>query len=75
MLVQHGQRLAAGEGIPLTLESSVVGRKLYVKQGFEIASEEVVGDGFVAVSMVWRGGGEKGEGEGKGEGEVEKGEK
>ncbi|PVH99442.1 acyl-CoA N-acyltransferase [Periconia macrospinosa] len=65
MLVQHGQRLAADDGVPLTLESSLIGRRLYTKQGFRVVSEKKLAEGMDAVCMMWEsqatGEGEKGE--------------
>ncbi|KAF2678506.1 acyl-CoA N-acyltransferase [Lentithecium fluviatile CBS 122367] len=53
MLVEHGQKIAAEEGLPLTLESSVVGRKLYTKSGFKIVHESEVHTAFTDVLMAW----------------------
>jgi ribosomal protein S18 acetylase RimI-like enzyme len=53
MLVECGQKIAAEEGIPLTLESSVVGRKLYAKKGFKVAGGYEIYDGFTDMMMAW----------------------
>ncbi|KAF2252298.1 acyl-CoA N-acyltransferase [Trematosphaeria pertusa] len=53
MLVKHGQEIAEKEGLPFTLESSVVGRKLYLKMGFKIVEECEIFDVLDFVAMVW----------------------
>lgn len=54
LLVEYGQRLAEGENVPLTLVSSVVGRKLYVGCGFLGLGDLGLGEGEVdRVVMVW----------------------
>ena len=56
-LVRYGQDLAAKENLPITLEASVGGRGLYMKEGFKIVEEGELGvenvAEYVVVSMVW----------------------
>ncbi|KAF2797556.1 acyl-CoA N-acyltransferase [Melanomma pulvis-pyrius CBS 109.77] len=52
-LVKYGQKLAAEENLPLTLESSVAGRGLYLRSGFKIVDESEVVKGLDGLSMVW----------------------
>ncbi|CAI6341189.1 unnamed protein product [Periconia digitata] len=53
MLVQHAQRLAAEDRVPLTLESSMMGKAMYMKQGLEVVSEVNVAEGFDSICMAW----------------------
>ncbi|KAJ4356686.1 uncharacterized protein N0V89_004722 [Didymosphaeria variabile] len=53
MLVQHSQRLAADDKLPLTLEASIVGRKLYLKSGFKLVGEAKLCEEFTDGLMVW----------------------
>lgn len=71
-LLRYGQRFAAEENLPMTLEASVPGRGLYAKEGFKIVEEGEIGPGYQAVSMVWEPEGLKGkwlidQGEGRAE--------
>jgi len=52
-LVAYGQRIAAEEKLPLTLEASVMGRFLYVKMGFQIVEESKIVEGLEGVAMLW----------------------
>jgi predicted N-acetyltransferase YhbS len=52
-LVQHCQKLAAEDGVPVTLEASVVGRGLYTKLGFKVAEQVKITDEFDGVAMLW----------------------
>lgn len=52
-LVQHGQKIAAEENVPVTLDSSVIGRFLYAKNGFKVVEEGEIVDGLYSVAMVW----------------------
>ncbi|KAJ4290223.1 hypothetical protein N0V90_010438 [Kalmusia sp. IMI 367209] len=60
MLVQQGQKFAAQEGVPMTLEASVVGRRLYLKNGFKKVHEMAICDGYVDHLMVWEPAGSEG---------------
>lgn len=51
--VKCGQELAAGEGIPLSLESSVPGLPLYRKMGCKIVDEAVVAGDVDCVTLLW----------------------
>lgn len=53
ILVRKAQELAAEEGMPLTLESSIAGRGLYSKMGFKKVHEVVISDTFADDIMVW----------------------
>ncbi|KAF2873565.1 acyl-CoA N-acyltransferase [Massariosphaeria phaeospora] len=53
MLVKHCQILAKEEDVPITLESSVVGRHLYLKLGFKIVDEIEIVEGLDSIAMVW----------------------
>jgi len=53
MLVQHGQKIAAEEGLPITLEGSVKGRGAYLKNGFKIVHEVPVTETFSDCLMAW----------------------
>lgn len=53
MLVRHGQKLAVQEGLPMTLEASVVGKRLYSKLGFKIVDETELVEGLKGIAMVW----------------------
>ncbi|KAF1973898.1 acyl-CoA N-acyltransferase [Bimuria novae-zelandiae CBS 107.79] len=53
LLLKQGQKLATDEKLPLTLESSVVGRKLYLKSGFKNVGEAKLCEEFADVLMVW----------------------
>ncbi|KAF2466150.1 acyl-CoA N-acyltransferase [Lindgomyces ingoldianus] len=52
-LVKHGQLLATEENIPLTLNSSIVGRGLYLKSGFKVVHEVVIAEGLEGITMLW----------------------
>jgi ribosomal protein S18 acetylase RimI-like enzyme len=56
-LIRYGQKFAAEESLPMTLEASVVGRGLYAKEGFKVVEEgEIVDEHmarYVVVSMAW----------------------
>lgn len=52
-LIQHVQKLATEENVPITLESSVVGRGLYLKSGFKIVDETKIDEGLDDLAMVW----------------------
>lgn len=52
-LIQHAQRLAADEGLPLTLEASVVGKSLYFKRGFKVVNEVKLCEEYSDALMVW----------------------
>lgn len=53
MLVKHAQEIATEEGIPVTLESSVMGRGMYLRNGFKIVGESTIFEAFTDVWMVW----------------------
>jgi GNAT superfamily N-acetyltransferase len=53
ILVERGQKLAAEEGLPLTLESSIPGRALYAKMGFKMVGAVQIYDGFSDGLMLW----------------------
>ncbi|KAF2646088.1 acyl-CoA N-acyltransferase [Massarina eburnea CBS 473.64] len=53
MLVQQGQKMAAEDGLPLTLESSAAGRRLYFRGGFKNVGEREVYAGYIDLLMVW----------------------
>ncbi|KAF1957907.1 acyl-CoA N-acyltransferase [Byssothecium circinans] len=53
MLVEHGQKIAADDALPLTLESSVVGRKLYFNRGFKVVGERRIPGEYDDLMMVW----------------------
>lgn len=56
-IVQHGLSVAAVEKVPVTLEASVVGRKLYQKMGFKTIQTAVIVEGVdgldEGVAMLW----------------------
>ena len=51
MLVEFGQKLARDDGVPLTLDASPVGTKLYEKRGFSVANKGV---GMEGPMTVWK---------------------
>ncbi|PSN65915.1 acyl-CoA N-acyltransferase [Corynespora cassiicola Philippines] len=53
LLLEHGLKIAREEGFPMTLESSVPGRGLYLKKGFRVVEEIEFAEGLWNVSMVW----------------------
>lgn len=53
LLIKHAQKLAAEENLPLTLEASIVGRKLYLKNGFKLVGEVKLCEEFSDGLMVW----------------------
>ncbi|KAF2196002.1 hypothetical protein GQ43DRAFT_334579, partial [Delitschia confertaspora ATCC 74209] len=52
-LVKHGQELAAQDNVPVTLEPSMAGRRLYLKSGFKMVRRVKVTEGLEAATMVW----------------------
>ncbi|KAF2489869.1 acyl-CoA N-acyltransferase [Lophium mytilinum] len=71
-LVAHGQKIAAEDKMPVTLEASVMGRGLYAKLGFlEIERLKIV-DGLEGVAMLWEPEGTEGTWLVRGEGEKAK---
>ena len=52
-MLQHIQELASTEGVPVTLESSVMARGLYLKSGFRIVDQSEIIAGLDGVAMVW----------------------
>ncbi|KAF2438486.1 hypothetical protein P171DRAFT_371460, partial [Karstenula rhodostoma CBS 690.94] len=53
MLVHQVQKLAADEGLPVTLEASIVGRFLYLKSGFKIVGEVKLCEEYTDALMLW----------------------
>ncbi|KAF2190005.1 acyl-CoA N-acyltransferase [Zopfia rhizophila CBS 207.26] len=52
-LLKHGQKLAAHDNVPVLLESSVVGRRLYEKSGFKVVNQSKIAEGLDGVTMLW----------------------
>jgi GNAT superfamily N-acetyltransferase len=53
LLVQQTQRFAADEGLPVTLEASIVGKNLYLKSGFKIVGEVKLCEAYTDALMLW----------------------
>lgn len=54
MLVKYGQGLAEKENVPVSLEASINGRKLYENCGFKIVSTSRINDeGLEGIAMLW----------------------
>lgn len=53
MLIKHAQEIGAREGLPLTLESSVAGRGMYLKNGFKTVHDFKLSDDITDVLMLW----------------------
>lgn len=53
LLLKHGQAMATDEKLPLTLEASIAGRKLYLRSGFKCVDEVKLCEEFADALMVW----------------------
>ncbi|KAK7192007.1 GNAT family protein [Paraphaeosphaeria sporulosa] len=53
MLIQQAQKLATDEGLPVTLEASIVGRFLYLKSGFKVVGEVKLCEEYTDALMLW----------------------
>jgi len=57
MIVEHGLSIAAEEKVPVTLEASILGRKLYQEMGFQTIQKSAIVDGGEdlkeGVAMLW----------------------
>lgn len=52
-LIQWGQNFAADHQLPVTLEASVTGRKVYAKLGFVVIEKEMITENFEGIAMLW----------------------
>ena len=52
-LVNWGLDVAANEEIPVTLESSMRGRRMYTSLGFVVIEQSVMWDEFDGIAMLW----------------------
>lgn len=52
-LVQYGQKIAAEEKVPVTLNASVKGEGLYTKLGFKLIQKRELMEGLWSKLMVW----------------------
>ncbi|KAH7113788.1 acyl-CoA N-acyltransferase [Dendryphion nanum] len=52
-LLHKLQDLATQEEVPITLEASVSGRGLYLKEGFRVVEQSVIVEGLDGIAMVW----------------------
>ncbi|KAF1994332.1 acyl-CoA N-acyltransferase, partial [Amniculicola lignicola CBS 123094] len=53
MLLEHGQKIAASEDLPMVTEASMDGRALYMKLGFKILGTTKIEDSVDDVIMLW----------------------
>ena len=52
-LMQWGMKVAAEEQVPVTLESSKIGRRMYSSLGFVVIEQSVMWDEFDGIAMLW----------------------